>query len=79
MIITINQAREAKRILKDDLKRKRLSDIVGVGITRTSDGGFALAVDLEYPVSNNQIPEKIEGVSVHTKVVGKVYPFGALG
>ena len=73
---TVNQARQAKIKLAEDLKEQSISDkIVGLGITKHPDGNFGVKVHILSNEDRHIIPREIDGIFVETKTVGCVSPY----
>ena len=68
---TLEQARAAKAAAHEAFAK--LASVVGVGITRTPAGGYALKVNLQDdPPPGAQLPDQVGGVPVRVEVVGSV-------
>ena len=65
---TLDEARAAKAKVAAWLADP---SVVGVGITRIGDG-YGIKVNLSHIVSDDLIPEDIDGVPVRSEVVGKI-------
>jgi hypothetical protein len=73
--ITLQLARAAKHRAAELLAD--LPGLVGIGLTKSSDNGYALKVNLEAPPPRNRLsklPKAIDGVPVAFEVVGRLRP-----
>jgi hypothetical protein len=69
--VTLQLARSAKQRAAEMLGD--LPGLVGIGLTKTVRGGYALKVNLETePPSRRRVPKTIGGVPVAVEVVGRV-------
>lgn len=71
--VSLKLARSAKRRAAALLEN--LPGLVGIGLCKTSEGGYALKVNLEReptPARREKVPKRIEGVPVAIEVVGKL-------
>jgi hypothetical protein len=69
---SLDEARAAQS--KAQAQLTRIKEVNGIGITRVGDG-FALKVNLSAPLKPGAtVPSAIDGVPVHTEVVGTIRP-----
>ena len=65
---SLEEARAAKRRAAQIL---RALPLVGIGITRVGEG-YGLKVNLSRSVSPDQLPKDVDGVPIHSEVVGSI-------
>jgi hypothetical protein len=70
MSATLEQARSAKHLAEEAFAA--LADVVGIGITRASEG-YAVKVNLRHPPAEGvDLPKEVNGVPVKVEVVGTI-------
>jgi len=70
---SLDHVRAAKKTLQQRLRQ--VPTVNGVGITKV-DGSYALKVNLTDGTRQAQVPSEINGVAVHSEVVGPLRPRG---
>jgi hypothetical protein len=78
MTATLEQARSAKDKVLDIVRSNpELNELlVGIGISFVGEG-YGVKVNLSgSPVSDQVLPPTMDGVPVHTEIVGEIKPLG---